>query len=82
MEVLQESPWYEEILRQGEKRGEIQGRKEQMLSNIEMSLDAKFGSQGLELMTQISQISDLQRLQEVLRSVVLASSVEEILQAL
>ncbi len=74
MEVLQESPWYQEIL--------TEGRKEQMLSNIEMSLDAKFGSRGLELMSQISQISDLQRLEDILRTVVLANSAEEISQIL
>jgi hypothetical protein len=45
-------------------------------------LEAKFGSQGLELMPQISQIYDLQRLQAILRSVVLANTVEEILQIL
>lgn len=74
MEVLRESPWYEEIL--------IEGRKKQMLSNIEMSLDAKFSSRGLELMSQISQISDLQTLEDILRTVVLANSVEEISQFL
>ena len=28
MAVLQESPWYQEILREGERRGEQQGREE------------------------------------------------------
>jgi len=86
MAVLRESPWYQEILREGEARGEArgeaQGRQEQMLSNIEMSLEAKFGSEGLKLMPQISQISDLEQLQEILRSVVLANTVEELRQIL
>ncbi|AFZ00692.1 hypothetical protein [Calothrix sp. PCC 6303] len=82
MGVLRESPWYLEILREGEARGETQGRKEQMLSNIEMSLEAKFGSEGLELMPRISQIMSLEELQGILRSVVLANSFEELRQAL
>jgi predicted transposase YdaD len=90
MAVLRESPWYQEILREGEARGEArgevrgeaQGRQEQMLSNIEMSLEAKFASEGLELMPQISQISNLEQLQGVLRSVVLANTVEELRQIL
>jgi predicted transposase YdaD len=88
MGVLRESPWYQEILREGEiqgeargeARGKIEGRKEQILSNIEMSLDAKFGSRGLDLMPQISQITDLEELQDILRAVVLANNLEELQQ--
>jgi predicted transposase YdaD len=78
MKVLHESPWYQEILREGEARGEVQG----IVLSIRTSLEAKFGHEGLELMPQISQFSDLQRLQAILRSVVLANTVEEILQVL
>jgi len=76
MAVLRESPWYEEILKEGEARG----RKEEMLSNIEMSLEAKFGNEALELMPQISQINDLEQLQGILRTVVLANNFEELRQ--
>ncbi len=82
MAVLHESPWYQEILREGEARGKAQGEVEGIVLSIRTSLEAKFGSEGLELMPQIAQISDLQRLQGILRSVVLANSVEEILQIL
>ncbi|GAX41514.1 hypothetical protein NIES4075_24870 [Tolypothrix sp. NIES-4075] len=78
MGVLHESPWYQQILREGEARGEVQG----IISSIRTSLEAKFGNEGLELMPQISQFSDLQRLQAILRSVVLANTVEQILQVL
>jgi predicted transposase YdaD len=88
MGVLRESPWYQEILREGEARGklegeargEIEGRRRQMLSSIEMSLDAKFGSKGLDLMPQILLISDLEELQGILRAVVLANNIEELQQ--
>ncbi len=50
--------------------------------SIRTSLEAKFGNEGLELMPQIYQFYNLQRLQGILRSVVLANTVEEILQVL
>ncbi|RAM49805.1 MAG: transposase [Hapalosiphonaceae cyanobacterium JJU2] len=86
MTVLRESPWYQEILHEGEKRGEQRGeqrgeergRREQMLSNIEMTLEMKFGSDGLELMPKIGQISDLSSLKAILRNVIAASTLEEV----
>lgn len=86
MAVLRESPWYQEIeqrgIRIGEERGlrmgEERGRREEILSNIEMSLEVKFGSDGLELISQIDQISDLERLKEILRSIVVANTIEEL----
>ena len=84
MTVLQESPWYQEILREGEirgeQRGEERGRREQMLSSIEMILEMKFGSDGLQLMSQIAPISDLESLKAILRSVIAANKVEELQQ--
>ncbi|MBE9051357.1 Rpn family recombination-promoting nuclease/putative transposase [Nostocales cyanobacterium LEGE 11386] len=74
MAILRESPWYQEI----DKRGEVRGRREEILSSIEMSLEAKFGSDGLELFSQVSQISDVDRLREILRSIVVANSIEEV----
>lgn len=82
MTVLRESPWYQEILHEGEirgeQRGEERGRREQMLSNIEMTLEMKFGSDGLQLMPQIEQISDLSSLKAILRNVIAASTFEEV----
>ncbi|BAY79827.1 hypothetical protein NIES25_63150 (plasmid) [Nostoc linckia NIES-25] len=74
MAVLRESPWYQEI----EQRGVERGRRDEILSNIEMSLEAKFGSDGLELMPQITQISDLEDLKQILRSIVVANNIEEL----
>lgn len=85
MAVLRESPWYQDEqrgIRIGEERGlrmgEERGRRENILSNIEMSLEVKFGSEGWELMPQIAQISDLERLKEILRSIVVASTIAEL----
>jgi predicted transposase YdaD len=74
MGVLRESPWYQEILREGEARGEARG----IIISIQMSLEAKFGSQGVELMSRISPIQDLEQLQQIFRTVIRANSVEEI----
>ncbi|MEH2044922.1 Rpn family recombination-promoting nuclease/putative transposase [Nostoc sp.] len=74
MTVLRESPWYQEILREGQARGEVRG----IISSIETSLEAKFGSDGLELMSQISQISDLEQLKEILRRIVVANTIQDL----
>jgi predicted transposase YdaD len=78
MAVLRESPWYQEILQEGEARGEARG----IVSSIGTILQAKFGQQGLELMPQISQISDVEQLQSILRSITLANNFEEVRQVL
>jgi predicted transposase YdaD len=82
MTVLRESPWYQEILRegeaQGEARGEVRGEVRGIISSIETSLEAKFGSDGLELMSLISQISDLEQLKEILRRIVVANTIEDL----
>lgn len=57
MAVLQESPWYQEILNKG--------RVEELLSGIELGLTRKFGSEGLQLMSSISQISDVNVLRAI-----------------
>jgi len=74
MAVLRESPWYQEI----EQRRVERGRRENFLSNIPTILEARFGSDGLELMPQIIQVSDLERLKEVLRSIVVANTIAEL----
>lgn len=70
MAVLQESPWYQEILQQGEIRG--------LLSGIELGLELKFGSEGLQLMPEISQITDLDVLKTIREGLRTINSLEEI----
>jgi predicted transposase YdaD len=69
MAVLLESPWYNEILREGEIRGEARGARVIMVESIETILKTKFGSQGLELMSRISPISNLEQLKLILRNI-------------
>jgi len=70
MAVLRESPWYQEILQQGEIRG--------LLSGIELGLELKFGSEGLQLMPEISQITDLDVLKTIREGLRTINSLEEI----
>lgn len=70
MAVLRESPWYTEI--------DQRGRKEQMLSAIERVLEAKFGTEGLELMSRVNEISDLERLQQIICTIAMTSTIEEL----
>ncbi|MEH2235538.1 Rpn family recombination-promoting nuclease/putative transposase [Nostoc sp.] len=98
MTVLRESPWYQEILREGEARkearkeargevrgearGEARGELRGILSSIEINLELKFGNTGLQLMPQINQINDIERLKIILRNVVTANNIEELQQVL
>ena len=70
MAILTESPWYQQILGEGERRG--------IISGIEVALEIKFGSEGLQLMPQISQITDLEQLKVIQRGVKTVNSLEEL----
>jgi predicted transposase YdaD len=74
MAVLQESPWYQEILKQGESRGERRG----LLSGIELGLELKFGTEGLQLMPSISQISDVNVLKEIQQGLRTMNTLDEL----
>ncbi|MGI8500385.1 MAG: Rpn family recombination-promoting nuclease/putative transposase [Hassallia sp.] len=78
MAVLRESPWYQEILQQGEIRGETRGETRGLLSGIELGLELKFGAQGLQLMPEISQITDLDVLKTIREGLRTINSLEEI----
>ncbi|MCG6135656.1 MAG: hypothetical protein MET45_13490 [Nostoc sp. LLA-1] len=39
---------------------------------------AKFGDEDLELMPQITQVSDLEKLKQILRNIVVANSITEL----
>ncbi|MFM2064042.1 MAG: hypothetical protein RLZZ507_3713 [Cyanobacteriota bacterium] len=82
MAVLRESPWYQEILKQGEKqgeeKGERKGKREERISSIELSLEVKFGDEGLKFMPKISEISDLETLKTIQRSILTVESLEEL----
>jgi len=57
MTVLRESPWYQEILEKGIQEG--------ILPGIALGLELKFGAEGLELMPEIRNITDVEKLKAI-----------------
>jgi predicted transposase YdaD len=88
MAILQESPWYQQLVRESEERGEERGkvigeqRGEQrgLISAIELGLELKFGAEGLELMQAISQIADLEKLKTIRSAIKHVQSLDELRQ--
>jgi predicted transposase YdaD len=70
MAVLEQSPWYQQILQQGERRG--------ILSGIEVALEIKFGNDGLQLLPNISQILDLERLKAIQIALITGTTLDEL----
>ncbi|OZH53207.1 hypothetical protein AFK68_19175 [Hydrocoleum sp. CS-953] len=58
MAVLQQSPWYQQILEEGVKigqqQGEQRGEKRGILSGIEIALELKFGESGKDVFSEIN----------------------------
>lgn len=80
MAILRESPWYQQILREGEERGRQEGRQEEIVSGIELALEIKFGTEGLQVMPEISQISDLDRLRAIQQGIKSVNTLDELRQ--
>ncbi len=76
MAILTESPWYQQILREGRE----QGRREEILSGIELDLEFKFSADSLQLMSQISPISNLDQLKTIQRRIKTINTLDELLQ--
>ncbi|MEO0933805.1 MAG: cytosolic protein [Cyanobacteria bacterium J06641_2] len=55
-------------------------RRESLLKGIEVSLEVKFGSEGLNLLSEISQIDDVKQLENILEGIKTSSSVSELRQ--
>jgi predicted transposase YdaD len=78
MAVLQESPWYQEILNKGRIEGRVEGRREELLLGIELGLELKFGSDGLQLMPEISQIADVDILRTIREGLRIMNTLDEV----
>ncbi len=76
--VLRESPWYQEILREGQQLGMQQGMQQGLLSGIELALELKFGAEGLQLMPEISNIQDVERLKAIAQAIKTVNSLDEL----
>jgi predicted transposase YdaD len=78
MAIIQESPWYKQIEAESELRGELRGELRSKLFDIRATLKVKFGDIGLELMPQISEISDLERLSAIFIHILTSNTLEEV----
>lgn len=87
MAILRESPWYQEILKEGELRGELKGKQigEQIgelrgkeLGKIEMILEVKFNTDALQVMTEIAEISDVEKLKVIQRGIMTLNTLDEV----
>lgn len=72
MAVLEQSPWYQEILNRG--------RKQELIKGIALGLELKFGSQGLELMSEIRSLEDVELLNQILETIRTANNLTELRQ--
>ena len=72
MAVLQESPWYQEILKQGLRQG--------LISAIALGLELKFGIEGLQLMPEIEQIEDVAILEAIVQGIKTLNTLDELRQ--
>ncbi|NEP81231.1 MAG: hypothetical protein F6K39_25575 [Okeania sp. SIO3B3] len=76
MAVLQESPWYQQILQE-----EIQiGLQRGILSGIELGLELKFGESGKEIFSEINTIENIQVLETILTSLKTVETIEQLRQ--
>jgi len=84
MAILEQSPWYQQILqegeRRGEQRGEQRGKQLGILSGIQVALEIKFGNDGLQLLPNISQISDWEKLKAIQVALITGTTLDELRQ--
>jgi predicted transposase YdaD len=88
MAVLQQSPWYQEILQEGIQRGMQQGLQQGLeqglqqglLSGIALGLELKFGAEGLQLMPEIREIENVELLEEIQEAIKTVDTLEALRQ--
>jgi predicted transposase YdaD len=80
MAVLLESPWYRQILQEGEKIGRKEGRQEGLLEGISTGLELKFGTEGLQLMPEIQALDSLETLEAILKAIKTVKTIDELRQ--
>ena len=84
MAVLQQSPWYQQILQEGveigEQRGIEIGEQRGIISGIEIGLELKFGESGKEIFSEINTIENIQVLETILASLKTVETIDQLRQ--
>ncbi len=82
MSVFEKSFFYQEIFQEAYQTSFHEAREkaiqEERLLTIELLLEIKFGSEGLELMPEISQIYDLEQLEVIKRRFKTLNTLDEL----
>jgi hypothetical protein len=89
-EELEQNFWQEVIQLQEDRRmpyitsierlATREGIKQGLLEGIELGLRLKFGDEGLEVLSEISQIKDVEQLRAILRGLLTVNSLDELRQ--
>ncbi|MBF0465122.1 MAG: hypothetical protein HQK88_02460 [Nitrospirae bacterium] len=64
--------------RQGIEKGKFEGKLEGLLEGINLSLDIKFGAEGVSLMNTLHNINNIEKLEKIKNIIKDAASVEEL----
>jgi predicted transposase YdaD len=80
MAVLRESPWYQEILQQGQQQGLQEGMRQGLLIGIALGLELKFGAEGLQLLPEIGEIEDVGLLKAISQAIKTVNTLEALRQ--
>ena len=67
-------------IKKGIEQGIEQGRRQGLLEGIELGLELKFGSEGLQLLPEISQIQSVEMLKAIQVGIKTANTLEELRQ--
>ncbi len=70
----------EEGRQEGKQEGRQEGLREGLIAAIELGLELKFGSESLQLLTEISEIQDLEILETIKARIKMANNLREIQQ--
>ncbi len=76
MAVLQQSPWYQQILQEGVEIGEQRG----IISGIEIGLELKFGESGKEIFSEINTIENIRVLEIIIASLKTVETIDQLRQ--
>ncbi|MEB3341445.1 hypothetical protein [Okeania sp.] len=78
--VLQQSPWYQQILQEGINISQQRGEKIGILSGIKIGLELKFGESGKEIFYEINTLENIQVLETILSSLKTVETIEQLRQ--
>ena len=81
--VLRESPWYQEIWQEAEQSGVQKGEqrlRRVLLSGIAMGLKFRFDVEGLQLLTEIRELENVDQLERIHDAIATANTLEELRQ--